>query len=242
MVNKFNLLERLLEEKNMRLKGGLYHLTQIKFSYNSNHIEGSKLSEEQTRYIYETNTINIDTGKTANVDDIIETVNHFACFDFLLDIAKRPLSHEIIKEFHRILKTNTSDSRREWFKVGDYKTMPNVVADTETTPPGKVYSEMSVLLDLYNRLENIDIKEIIKFHYNFEKIHPFQDGNGRVGRLVMFKECLKYGIMPFIIEDEYKFFYYRGLKEFLRAEGYLVDACLSAQDKYAETVSYFSPE
>ena len=233
-----NLLELLREEKSMRLKGGLYHQTQIKLCYNSNRIEGSRLSEDQTRYIFETNTLNIDPNETANVDDIIETVNHFACFDYMLDIAGDPLSENIIKEFHRILKTNTSDSRKKWFKVGGYKSRPNMVADTETTAPEKVEEAMAGLLETYHK-KQIDFKAIIGFHYRFERIHPFQDGNGRVGRMIMFKECLKHELVPFIIEDEYKLFYYRGLKEYANIPGYLTDTCLSAQDKYREMIGYF---
>jgi Fic family protein len=233
-----NLLRLLREEKSMRLKGGLYHQTQIKLCYNTNRIEGSKLSEEQTRYIFETNTINTDPNETANVDDIIETTNHFICFDYMLDIAEKPLSEEIIKEFHKILKTGTSDSRKDWFKTGEYKSRPNVVGDIETTPPAKVKEAVCDLLDSYNG-KQIDFNAIVDFHYRFEKIHPFQDGNGRVGRLIMFKECLKNDIVPFIIEDEYKAFYYRGLKEFEKVSGYLTDTCLSAQDKYKEIAGYF---
>jgi Fic family protein len=235
-----NLLQLLQEEKSMRLKGGLYHQTQIKLCYNSNRIEGSKLSEEQTRYIFETNTINVESNKTANVDDIIETVNHFICFDYMLDSAEKPLSEEIIKEFHRILKTNTSDSKKDWFKVGDYKSRPNMVGDIETTAPAKVKDAIVSLLASYHNQGGIDFTSIVDFHYWFEKIHPFQDGNGRVGRLVMFRECLKHDIVPLIIEDEYKLFYYRGLNEYEKTPGYLTETCLSAQDKYKEIVSYFT--
>jgi Fic family protein len=237
---RVNLLQLLQEEKSMRLKGGLYHQTQIKFCYNSNRIEGSKLSEEQTRYIFETNTINVESNETANVDDSIETVNHFICFDYMLDSVEKPLSEEIIKEFHRILKTNTSDAKRDWFKVGDYKTRPNMVGDIETTAPAKVKDAIFSLLASYHTQNNIDFVSIVDFHYRFERIHPFQDGNGRVGRLVMFRECLKHDIVPFIIEDEYKLFYYRGLNEYEKAPGYLTDTCLSAQDKYKEIVLYFT--
>jgi Fic family protein len=237
-----SLLRLLQEEKSMRLKGGLYHQTQIKLAYNSNRIEGSKLSEDQTRSIFETNTINIDPKETANVDDIIETVNHFTCFDYMLDIAEKDLSKDIIKEFHRLLKTNTLDSRKEWFKVGDYKSHPNVVGDMETTAPSKAGKAVTDLLAAYHAKEPIDFAAIVDFHYQFERIHPFQDGNGRVGRIIMFKEYLKHGIVPFIIEDEYKLFYYRGLKEFTKTPGYLTDTCLSAQDKYKEMVRYFTEQ
>jgi Fic family protein len=239
---EFNLLHLMQEEKSMRLKGGLYHQTQIKLTYNSNRIEGSKLSEDQTRYIFETNTISVDPKETANVDDIIETVNHFSCFDYMLDIAEKELSEDIIKEFHRMLKSNTSDSRRDWFKVGDYKSRPNIVGDIETTALSKVQKAIADLLASYHKKSSIDFAAIVDFHYQFERIHPFQDGNGRVGRIIVFKECLKYGIVPFIIEDEYKMFYYRGLKEFAKIQGYLMDTCLSAQDKYKEMVRYFTEQ
>ena len=239
---EINLLPRLQEEKSMRLKGGIYHQTQIKLAYNSNRIEGSKLSEEQTRYIFETNTLSIDPDETANVDDIVETVNHFFCFDYMLDVAGEKLTEDLIKEFHRILKTNTSDSRKDWFKVGDYKTLPNTVGDNETTAPAKVGSAIAALLDSYHKTAPMDFAALVDFHYRFEKIHPFQDGNGRVGRIILFKECLKNNIVPFIIEDEYKMFYYRGLREFETTPGYLTDTCLSAQDKYREMVGYFFGE
>jgi len=235
---KASILQRLQEEKSMRLKGGLYHTTQIKLAYNSNRIEGSMLSEEQTRYIFETNTLNTAPNETANVDDIIETVNHFICFDYMLDVAEENLSEEMIREFHRILKSNTSDSRKEWFKIGDYKTRPNVVGDIETTAPAEVGKAIAALLNSYHKTA-VDFSALVNFHYRFETIHPFQDGNGRVGRIILFKECLKNDIVPFIIEDEYKMFYYRGLREFENTPGYLVDTCLSAQDKYREVVGYF---
>jgi Fic family protein len=238
---KESLLHRLQEEKAMRLKGSLYHTTQIKLAYNSNRIEGSALSEDQTRYIFETNTLSVASDETANVDDIIETVNHFFCFDFMLDTAEKKLSEEIIKEFHRLLKNNTSDFRKEWFKVGDYKTRPNVVSDMETTAPAEVSNAIASLINSYHKT-TIDFAALVDFHYRFEKIHPFQDGNGRVGRMILFKECLKHDIVPFIIEDEYKMFYYRGLKEFEKTHGYLMDTCLSAQDKYREVVGYFFGE
>ncbi len=236
-----NILEILLQEKRDRTKGGIYHHTQIKLSFNTNRIEGSQLSEEQTRYIYETNTIITENADgTVNVDDIIETVNHFSCFDFMLDIAGDKLSEQQIKEFHRILKSNTSDARKSWFNIGGYKTRANMVGGLETCLPEKVQSEMSRLINYYNQKLQITIEDIIDFHFRFEKIHPFQDGNGRVGRLVMFKECLKNNIVPFIIEDKYKFFYYRGLSEYLKTNGHLLDTCLSAQDKYKAVLDYFS--
>ncbi|WP_018305171.1 Fic family protein [Desulfitobacterium hafniense] len=239
---KQRLLDRLLEEKEMKLKGGLYHLTQIKLAYNSNRIEGSRLSEEQTRYIYETNTITMEPNEAASVDDIIETVNHFFCFDYMLANVDGELSEAMIKEFHRLLKGRTSDERKEWFRVGDYKTRPNMVGDMETSAPAKVGREVSKLLSDYHHKRKITIEDIVDFHHRFESIHPFQDGNGRVGRIIMFKECLKHDIMPLIIDHEHKLFYYRGLKEYKREKGYLRDTCLSAQDQYAAMAAYFYPD
>jgi Fic family protein len=234
------LLKVLREEKSTGLKGGVYHLTQIKFAYNTNRIEGSKLSEEQTRYIYETNTLYLENGEsTANVDDIVETVNHFSCFDYMLDIADEPLSEEHIKRFHYLLKMNTTDSRKSWFRVGDYKLKANVVGGMETTLPSKVPSDMRTLLKTYRNKRDITIDDIIDFHFQFERIHPFQDGNGRVGRLITFKECLANNIIPFIIEDDHKFFYYRGLSEYPKVKGFLRDTCLSSQDNYKKILDYF---
>lgn len=238
--SQLNVLEVLREEKSAQRKGGLYHHTQVKLAYNTNRIEGSKLSEEQTRYIYETNTLFTEKGEaTTNVDDIIETINHFTCFDEMLDIALEPLSEEHIKTFHRLLKTNTSDAKKSWFRVGGYKTQPNIVGGSETTLPENVELDMQNLLKNYHQKENITFDDIVDFHFHFEKIHPFQDGNGRVGRLIIFKECLKHQFVPFIIEDEYKFFYYRGLSEYPNIKEYLVDTCLSAQDAYKEILKYF---
>lgn len=238
-----NLLKELQEEKSIGLKGGLYHKTQIKLAYNTNRIEGSKLSEEQTRYIYETNTIFVENGDTSvNVDDIIETVNHFSCFDYMLDIANETLSEEIIKKFHYLLKINTSDSKKPWFNVGNYKSRPNIVGGIETSLPKNVPSDMKKLLDSYIKKTNIAVEDIIDFHFHFERIHPFQDGNGRVGRLIIFKECLTHNIIPFIIEDDHKFFYYRGLTEYPAIKEYLIDTCLSAQDNYTQMVNYFFPD
>jgi Fic family protein len=233
------LLDRFREEKAMKLKGGIYHLTQIKFCYNSNRIEGSRLTEEQTRSIFETNTISTGDKEAAHVDDIIETKNHFLCFDYILDNADLPLSEELIKGVHKILKTATTDSAKEWFRTGDYKARPNVVGDSETTPPDKVESAMQELLCEYNQKESAAFEDIVRFHCRFEKIHPFQDGNGRVGRIVLFKECLKNDITPFIIDEEHKQFYYRGLREFDHVPGYLLDTCLSAQDAYRAYLDYF---
>lgn len=238
-IDKSTLLYQLREEKDIKLKGGIYHQTQVKFAYNSNHMEGSKLTEDQTRYIYETNTIGLEK-EAVNVDDIIETVNHFQCFDYILDCAEEVLTENIIKKIHLMLKSNTSDSRLEWFNVGDYKQRPNMVGDFETTPPDKVKKEMQRLLFEYQQKDSISFQDIVEFHYYFEKIHPFQDGNGRVGRLIIFKECLKYNISPFIIDERHKLYYYRGLKEFESEKGYLTDTCLSAQDVYQELRRYFT--
>ena len=235
------LLYKLREEKNIKLKGVIYHQTQIKLTYNSNHMEGSRLTEEQTRYIYETNTIGVEKTP-ANIDDIIETVNHFQCFDYILDYADEVLTENIIKEIHKILKTNTSDSRLSWFNVGEYKSKPNMVGDLQTTSPNQVSAEIKKLLTWYNKKTDINVNDIIEFHYKFEQIHPFQDGNGRVGRLIIFKECLKHNIVPFIIDETHKFYYYRGLREFENEPGYLTDTCLSAQDNYKALLKYFGYE
>ena len=240
-VDKTTLLYRLQEEKQIRLKGGIYHQTQVKLAYNSNHMEGSKLTEDQTRYIYETNTIGLEK-EPANIDDIIETVNHFQCFDYILDCAEDVLTENVIKKIHQILKSNTSDSRLEWFNVGDYKQRSNMVGDSKTTPPSRVKKEMQRLLFEYQQKETVTFEDIVEFHYHFEKIHPFQDGNGRVGRLIIFKECLKYNIIPFIVDERHKLYYYRGLKEFENERGYLIDTCLSAQDMYIELLKYFTEE
>lgn len=240
-TDKSTLLYRLREEKKIGLKGGIYHQTQVKLAYNSNHMEGSRLSEEQTRYIYETNTIGFEK-EPVNVDDVIEMVNHFCCFNYILDCAEDILTEDIIKKIHSILKSNTSDSRLEWFRVGEYKQRPNMVGDSRTTPPAKVAKEMQKLLTEYQQKESITLEDIIEFHYHFEKIHPFQDGNGRVGRFIMFKECLKNNIVPFIIDERYKMYYYRGLNEFQYERGYLIDTCLSAQDVYKEWLAYFENE
>lgn len=235
-----HLLTVLREEKLNRSKGGIYHQTQIKLAYNTNRMEGSKLSEEQTRYIFETNTFYLENGETTtNVDDILETINHFSCFDYMLNIADEPLSEEHIKKFHSLLKYNTSDAKKSWFNVGDYKLKPNIVGGIETTLPSEVPHEMKKLLETYHKKKLISINDIIEFHFQFEQIHPFQDGNGRVGRLILFKECLLNNIIPFIIEDEFKFFYYRGLSQYPTIKEYLVDTCLSAQDNYKNMIDYF---
>ena len=236
-----NLLNILKEQKDIKLSGGIYHKTQIELTYNSNHIEGSTLTHEQTRYIFETNTIGIETGPV-NVDDVVETANHFKCVDYIIDNATKTLSESMIKELHFILKNGTSDSRKDWFKVGEYKKLPNEVGGEETCPPEKVKSEMKKLLTTYNSIKHKNFEDIVKFHKNFEKIHPFQDGNGRVGRLIMFKECLTNNIVPFIIDEDHKLYYYRGLKEWDNEKGYLIDTCLSCQDKYKAWLNYFKIE
>ena len=232
------LLGILKEEKRAGLTGGIYHKIQIELTYNSNHIEGSRLTHDQTRYIYETNTIGVADG-VVNVDDVVETANHFRCIDYIIDKSESNISEAMIKELHRLLKNGTSDSRVSWFAVGDYKKVPNEVGGRETTAPEFVAVEMKKLISAYNSIENKTFEDIIDFHYRFEKIHPFQDGNGRVGRLILFKECLKYGFVPFIIDEELKMFYYRGLSEWQRERGYLVDTCLAAQDKFKWYLDYF---
>lgn len=238
-IDESSVLFKLREEQGMRLKGGLYHQTQIRMAYNSNHMEGSRLTEDQTRSIYETRTIGVTDGYE-KIDDIIETVNHFRCFDYILSIADKELSEDIIKHIHLILKSGTSDSEKQWFVVGDYKKRPNMIGDMiETTHPSKVASEIKKLLKEYREGDNITFEDIIDFHYQFEKIHPFQDGNGRVGRLIMFKECLKNNIPPFIIEDVAKEYYRRGLKEYSTEKGYLLETCRAAQDVYKKLLEYF---
>ena len=254
------LLAMLREQKASRLKGGIYHRTQIDLTYNSNHIEGSRLTHDQTRYIFETNTIGISDW-IVNVYDIVETVNHFRCLDYIIDHAEEPLSERLIKQLHLLLKTGTSDSQKEWFAVGDYKRLPNEVGGIETSPPQEVHREMKNLISDYNHCKKNVIKRepckpvcrwpsvnilskkvlehIFDFHVRFEQIHPFQDGNGRVGRLIMFKECLANGIVPFIITDELKLFYYRGLHEWGHVNGFLTDTCLTAQDQYKSLLDYF---
>jgi len=232
------LLDILQEEKTSKYSGGIYHKTQIDLTYNSNHIEGSRLTHEQTRFIFETNTIGVE-NEVLNVDDVIETVNHFRCIDMVIDNAKANLTEKFVKELHLVLKTGTSDARKDWFVVGDYKKLPNEVGGVETTLPEEVAVKMKELLAKYNAKENKTLEDILEFHVAFEKIHPFQDGNGRVGRLIMFKECLKYNIVPFIIEDNLKLFYYRGLKEWNKEKGFLTDTCLTAQDRYKKYLDYF---
>ena len=232
------ILKTLLKEKNNNLKGMLYHNLQIKFAYNSNHIEGSTLTEDQTRHIFETNSFFAE-NETVKVKDVIETLNHFKCFDFIIEHANEKLSEKYIKKLHFLLKSNTSDSQIEWFKVGEYKQKPNTVGGNRAANPKQVEAKMKKLLENYNSQTEITVEKIIDFHYKFEKIHLFQDGNGRVGRLIMFKECLKNDIVPFILEDKYKMFYYRGLKNYESEKGWLYDTCLMAQDEMKKILDYF---
>lgn len=232
------LLKTLREQKASRLKGSIYHRTQIDLTYNSNHIEGSRLTHDQTRYIFETNTIGI-TDDAINVDDIVETVNHFRCIDYIIDHAEEPLTEDLIKHLHLLSKSGTSDSRKGWFVVGDYKRLPNEVGGQDTCPPKEVHRQMKALLSGYNKLRPKTLANILDFHVHFERIHPFQDGNGRVGRLLMFKECLANDHIPFIITDELKMFYYRGLREWGHIDEYLTDTCLTAQDQYKLLLEHF---
>lgn len=232
------LLDILREQKEGKYSGGIYHRTQIDLTYNSNHMEGSRLTRNQTRYIFETNTVGVE-NEVLNVDDVIETVNHFRCIDLVIDHADDILSEKFIKELHLTLKNGTSDSRKDWFAVGKYKKIPNEVGGMDTALLEEVADKMKTLLKEYNVIKEKTLEDILDFHVKFERIHPFQDGNGRVGRLIMFKECLKHNIVPFIIEDNLKLFYYRGLKEWDNEKGYLTDTCLTAQDKYKTYLNYF---
>lgn len=232
------LLTILREQKASHIKGGIYHRTQIDLTYNSNHIEGSRLTHDQTRYIFETNTIGV-TDAIVNVDDVVETVNHFRCIDYIIDHAHERLTEHFIKHLHLLLKTGTSHSRKDWFAVGEYKRLPNEVGGLDTCLPEDVHRAMQHLLKDYNTTKKPSFEDILNFHVNFELIHPFQDGNGRVGRLVMFKECLANGHVPFIITDDLKMYYYRGLREWWHINGYLIDTCLTAQDNYKALLDYF---
>ncbi|MGL5434168.1 MAG: Fic family protein [Lachnospiraceae bacterium] len=232
------LLEVLKAEKAGAVSGGIYHKVQIELTYNSNHIEGSRLTHDQTRYIYETNTIGV-SNESYNVDDIVETANHFRCIDMIIDQASYVLTEKFIKQLHSVLKNGTSDSRKNWFVVGDYKKLPNEVGGRETTPPEQVQTEIKELLRYYNSSNRRTMDEIIDFHVKFERIHPFQDGNGRVGRLILFKECLRNNVIPFIIDEKLKMFYYRGMYEWENEQGYLKDTCLTAQDRFKEYLDYF---
>lgn len=232
------LLSILRDEKKKQRKGGIYHKVQIDLTYNSNHIEGSRLTHDQTRYIFETNTIGFENG-AVNVDDVVETANHFRCIDMVIDNAMQPLSEAFIKRLHFTLKNGTSDSRKDWFAVGEYKRVPNEVGGHDTAAPEEVAAKITALLTSYNVSKNHTLEQIVAFHHDFECIHPFQDGNGRVGRLILFKECLKNNIVPFIIEDDLKMFYYRGLHEWNNEHGYLMDTCLTAQDRFKAYLDYF---
>lgn len=232
------LLDVLKAEKITKLSGGIYHKIQIDLTYNSNHIEGSRLTHDQTRYIFETNTIGV-SDKTVKVDDVVETANHFKCIDMIIDSAAYAPSETFIKQLHAVLKNGTSDSRLDWFAVGDYKVLPNEVGGVSTVAPEEVSAQMKKLLSEYNAIKEKTLDDLLEFHYRFERIHPFQDGNGRVGRLILFKECLRNNIVPFIIEDDLKLFYYRGLKEWQNERGYLIDTCLSAQDRFKKYLDYF---
>ncbi len=240
-ISKVNILKTLREQKEIKLKGNLYSNTQITFAYNTNHIEGSTLTEDQTRYIYETNTLLAEKDSITDLDDVLETVNHFKLVDYMLDIADEKLTEEIIKKFHKILKEGTSDSRKDWFVVGDYKKLANEVGGLKTSDPKNVARDIKKLLEWYESLKEVTINEIIEFHAKFEKIHPFQDGNGRVGRIIAFKECLKFNMIPFIILDKDKLFYYRGLNQYQnnKEKGYLIDTCLNAQDQYYRMIEHF---
>lgn len=232
------LMQTLCEEKCSRMPGGIYHKVQIDLTYNSNHIEGSTLTHDQTRYIFETNTVGADGG-SYNVDDIVETANHFRCIDLIIDHANDALSESLIKLLHETLKTGTSDARLDWFAVGDYKRVPNEVGGRKTAPPEKVAVDMARLVDEYNAAPSKAFDDLLDFHWRFERIHPFQDGNGRVGRLILFKECLRCGVVPFIISDDLKLFYYRGLSEWEHERGWLRDTCLTAQDRFRQELDYF---
>lgn len=238
-----SLLKVLRRENRYGMKGGIYHKIQVDLTYNSNHIEGSRLSHDQTRYIFETNTVGMERRfQGINTDDIVETTNHFRCIDYIIDNANRKLTESMIKKLHFILKNGTSDSRRDWFSVGGYKKLPNEVGGVATTAPEDVSKEMKKLLKYYRSRKVLELEDLLDFHYRFESIHPFQDGNGRVGRLILFKECLRLGIVPFIIDEEHKMFYYRGLKEWRNERGCLMDTCLSAQDEMKKALDYFQIE
>ena len=232
------LLDVLRAEKAAKLHGGIYHRIQIDLTYNSNHIEGSRLTHDQTRFIFETNTIGMSDG-AVKVDDVVETANHFKCIDMVIDSAAHVLSEAFIKQLHAALKSGTSDSRQDWFAVGDYKKLPNEVGGMDTAQPEEVAAQMKKLLSEYNASKEKTFDDLLDFHYRFERIHPFQDGNGRVGRLILFKECLRNNIVPFIIDEDTKLYYYRGLKEWERERGYLRDTCLAAQDKFKKYLDYF---
>lgn len=232
------LLKTLREQKSAKLKGGIYHRIQIDLTYNSNHIEGSRLTHDQTRYIFETNTIGI-TSEAVNVDDIVETTNHFKAIDYIIDNTEGPLTESYVKHLHFLLKSGTSDERKDWFRVGEYKLLPNEVGGNDTSLPENVHRDMEIILKEYNARRHPSFEDIIDFHHKFESIHPFQDGNGRIGRLIMFRECLRFGHVPFIITDELKMFYYNGLRNWPAVKGYLLDTCLTAQDCFKAMLDKF---
>lgn len=236
--DKRELLQVLKDEMNAGMKGGIYHKTQIELTYNSNHIEGSTLTEEQTRLIFETSTIGVDGG-TLNTDDLVETANHFLCVDIVIARAGHMLTERMIKDLHLTLKNGTSDSRKSWFRTGNYKALPNEVGGRATTAPEEVGEQMRLLLEKYNENRDKTFDDILEFHYRFQRIHPFQDGNGRVGRLIMFKECLRNGIVPFIIDSSHKGYYYQGLSRWEEERGFLIETCRSAQDRYRGYLEYF---
>ena len=238
--NSNPLLQRIKDEKSGGMHGGIYHKIQIELTYNSNHIEGSRLTHDQTRMIFETSTIGAEGA--VRVDDIVETANHFKCVDMIIDNANRALNENLIKRLHFTLKNGTSDSRKDWFATGEYKKLPNEVGGKSTAVPEQVGFEMKKLISEYNNIQKKSLDDLLDFHYRFERIHPFQDGNGRVGRLILFKECLKYQIVPFIISEDLKLYYYRGLSEWSREKGYLRDTCLTAQDRFREYLKYFRIE
>lgn len=233
-----SLSRRLLDEKGAKIKGGVYHRVQVELTYNSNHIEGSRLTLDQTRFIFETSTVGVSDG-AVKVDDILETVNHFHCVDYLLDTLNFHLSEKMIKTLHYMLKIGTADSRLDWFAVGDYKRYPNEVSGKATVPPEEVHAQMMKLLGEYHALPAKKLDDLLDFHVRFERIHPFQDGNGRVGRLILFRECLKQGVVPFVIQDDMKLYYYRGLQEWKKEKGFLRDTCLAAQDRFKVWLDYF---
>lgn len=239
-MNKLTLF--LIDEQQAHRKGGLYHKTQVQLAYNSNRIEGCKLTEEQTRYIFETRTIGFKDQEAVPVDDIIETTNHFVAFDYLLRTIEEPLSEELVKEFHRILKNGTADALKPYFNVGDYKNLSNEVGGHETCKSADVVREMQALNQWYSKVDRVTLRTLAEYHWHFESIHPFQDGNGRVGRLILFRECLRNNIMPFIIDNEHKMFYYRGLSEFKQTQGFLLGTMQSAQDTYEAWIKYFNEE
>lgn len=232
----------LIDEQQAHRKGGLYHKTQVQLAYNSNRIEGSKLTEEQTRYIFETRTIGFKDQEAVSVDDIIETTNHFVAFDYMLRTISEPISEELIKEFHRILKTGTADAQKPYFSVGDYKKLANDVGGHETCKPADTAKEMQSLNQWYRSLAEVTIHTLAEYHWRFENIHPFQDGNGRVGRLILFRECLRNDIMPFVIDNENKMYYHQGLSEFRQTPGFLIGTMQSAQDVYEAWIKYFNEE